>query len=148
MKRKKAELSIKTPVEGSVTRLESRKYNYLVDGTLPVLDFEITSGRADKETQHLTVELYNPLSGEVFEAKYPKGRIEVDKDGSITYFSANSDRINFSLFIGHNVLVSVSRTGEVLIKTPSKIVKVEQDIKSSNKKTREVTSDSITLKLE
>ncbi|MDG6998184.1 MAG: hypothetical protein JRN15_03620 [Nitrososphaerota archaeon] len=148
MKRKKAKLSIKTPVEGSVTRLESRKYNYLVDGTLPVLDFEITSGRADKETQHLTVELYNPLSGEVFEAKYPKGRIEVDKDGSITYFSANSDRINFSLFIGHNVLVSVSRTGEVLIKTPSKIVKVEQDIKSSNKKTREVTSDSITLKLE
>lgn len=141
-------MSIKTPVEGSVTRLESRKYNYLVDGTLPVLDFEITSGRADKETQHLTVELYNPLSGEVFEAKYPKGRIEVDKDGSITYFSANSDRINFSLFIGHNVLVSVSRTGEVLIKTPSKIVKVEQDIKSSNKKTREVTSDSITLKLE
>lgn len=131
-----------------MTRLESKKYNYLVDGTLPVLDFEITSGRADKETQHLTVELYNPLSGEVFEAKYAKGRIEVDKDGSITYFSANADRINFSLFLGHNLIISVSRGGEVLIKTPSKIVKVEQDIKSSKKKTQEVTSDSITLRLE
>ncbi|MDG6921805.1 MAG: hypothetical protein JRN67_00755 [Nitrososphaerota archaeon] len=127
-------------------RLESKKYSYLVDGTLPVLDFEITSGQADVERQHLTIELYNPLSGEVFEAKYAKGRIEVDKDGSLTYFSTSAESVNFSLFMGHNLLVSVTRKGEVLIRTPSRIVKVEKDIRSP--KSKEVRSDSVRLQLE
>ena len=56
--------------------------------------------------------------------------------------------MNFSLFLGHNLIVSVSRNGEVLIKTPSRIVKVEKDIKSLSKKSKEVTSDSIRLTLE
>lgn len=141
-------MSDKPKIEETGEKLESKKYSYLVDGTLPVLDFEITSGREDKETQHLVIELYNPLSGEVFEAKYAKGRIEVDKDGSITYFSTHTDHMNFSLFLGHNLIVSVSRNGEVLIKTPSRIVKVEKDIKSLSKKSKEVTSDSIRLTLE
>lgn len=132
----------------SIISLESKKYQYLVDGTLPVLDFEITSGHEGNETQHLSIELYNPLSGEIFEAKYSKGRIEVDKDGSITYFSTKSESVSFSLFSGHNLIVSVNREGEVAIRTPSKIVKVEQDIKSSNARKREVTYDSLKLKLE
>jgi hypothetical protein len=129
-------------------RLETKKYSFIADGTLPVLDVELKSGKDGSETEKVTFELYNPLSGEVFEAKYDKGRIEVDRDGSITYFSAKRESVNFSLFIGHNLLITASRNGDVLIKTPSKILKIEQDIRSIAKgSSREVVSDSIRLKL-
>ncbi len=111
---------------------------------MPVLEFEITGG---KEKEHLHLELYNPLSNEIFEAKFAKGRIEVDKDGSITYFTTSTDQVNMSLFLGRNLQISMSKSGDVVIRTPSKILSVEQDLKS-RKPSEEVTSDSIRLKLE
>ena len=124
--------------------LESKKYEFMVEGTMPVLEFDITGG---KEREHLHLELYNPLSNEIFEAKFEKGRIEVDKDGSITYFTTSTDHVNFSLFLGRNLQISLDKTGEVVIRSPSKIVSVEKDLKSRNE-SDEVTSDSIRLKLE
>lgn len=123
--------------------LESKKYDFTVNGTMPVLEFEIKGG-AEKE--HLHLELYNPLSNEIFEAKFAKGRIEVDKDGSITYFTTSTDHVNFSLFLGRNLQISMDKSGEVVIRTPSKIVSVEQDLKS-RRTSDEVTSDSVRLKL-
>jgi hypothetical protein len=124
--------------------LESRKYEFTVDGTMPTLEFEITGG---KEREHLHVELYNPLSNEIFEAKFAKGRLEVDRDGSITYFTTSTDQVNLSLFLGRNLQISLNKKGEVAIRSPSKIVSIESDIKSSKQGT-EVTSDSIRFKLE
>ena len=119
---------------------------------MPVLDFDITTGATDdndKDEQKLTIELYNPLAGEVFEAKFNTGRVEVDKDGSITYFTTKVDHVNFSLFLGRNITISMNKSGEVLIKTPSKIKSIEEDIKSKNRiKKQEITSDSIRLVLE
>lgn len=132
--------------------LESKKYEFLVNGTMPVLDFEIGAGAVDAkdaETQQLTLELYNPLAGEIFEAKFNTGRVEVDKDGSITYFTTKIDRVSLSLFLGRNLTISMNKSGEVLIKTPSNIKSIEKDIKSNKvKKKGEVTSDSIKLLLE
>jgi len=134
--------------------LESRKYNYLVEGTMPVLEFDITSGKATNENenkQHLTLELYNPLSGALFEAKFSKGRLEVDSDGSITYFSTKADSVNLSLFLRHNITVSMNKkTGEVLIKSPSKMVSLEPEIRSASRKksSTEVTTDAIKFRLE
>ena len=102
-------------------KLESKKYEFLVNGTMPVLDFDNTTGATDdndKDEQKLTLELYNPLAGEVFEAKFNTGRVEVDKDGSITYFTTKADQVNFSLFLGRNITISMNKSGEVLIKTP------------------------------
>ncbi len=133
-------------------KLESKKYEFFVNGTMPVLDFDITTGATDsneKDEQKLTLELYNPLAGEIFEAKFNTGRVEVDKDGSITYFTTKVDHVNFSLFLGRNITISMNKSGEVLIKTPSKIKWIEEDIKSKNRmKNGEVTSDSIRLLLE
>ncbi|MGI0091761.1 MAG: hypothetical protein ACREBS_08630 [Nitrososphaerales archaeon] len=135
--------------------LESRKYHFGVEGTMPVLEFDIASGSSLKnesniERQKLTLELYNPLSNEIFEARFSKGRIEVDKDGAITYFTTNADQVNVSLFVGRNLTISMGKSGEVLIRSPSKIISVEQNIRSSSKKRsrREVTSDEIKLRLE
>ena len=132
--------------------LESKKYQFGVLGTMPVLEFDITSapsGENNVERQKLTLELYNPLSNEVFEAKFSKGRIEVDKDGSITYFTTSTDHVNASLFVGRNLQISMNKAGEVIIRSPSKIVSVEQDIKSAAKRSPEdVTSDTIKLRLE
>ena len=111
---------------------------------MPILEFEITGG---KEREHLHLELYNPLSNEIFEAKFAKGRIEVDKDGSITYFTTSTDQVNLSLFLGRNLQISLSKKGEVVIRSPSKIVSIESDIKSNDQST-EVTSDTIRFKLE
>jgi hypothetical protein len=110
---------------------------------MPVLEFELTAG---KEKEDLHLELYNPLSNEIFEAKFHKGRIEVDRDGSITYFSRENHHVNVSLFLGRNLTISLGKEGDVVIRTPSKIVSVEQDIQSANR-TEGVTSDSIKLKL-
>jgi hypothetical protein len=148
--------------------LESKKYFFLADGTMPVLDFEITQGKAPKnseeapapQSEHLTLELYNPLSGEVFEAKFSKGRIEVDLDGTITYFSQSAERVSFSLFLGRSIIVTMDKkSGEVLIKSPSKIVSIEREGTTEKKggerrrrvekagRPSEVVSDTLKLKL-
>ena len=139
--------SEKNPTEKmslATQQLESKKYEFVVNGTMPVLEFEIKGG---KEKEHLHIELYNPMVNEIFEAKFAKGRIEVDKDGSITYFTTSTDHVNFSLFLGRNLQISLDKTGNVLIRSPSKILSVEKDLKSHESK-EEVTSDSIKLKLE
>jgi hypothetical protein len=119
---------------------------------MPILDIDITPGKregATGEVQRLRIELYHPLSGEVFEAKYDKGRIEVDKDGSITFFTTNLDHVNVSLFLGRNLSVSLNRRGEVTIKTTSKVISVEQDLKSRGPTLESgPASDSIFLRLE
>lgn len=123
--------------------LESRRYEFVVNGTMPVLEFELVAG---KEKEDLHLELYNPLSNEVFEAKFGKGRIEVDRDGSITYFTRNADKVNVSLFLGRNLSITLDKEGGVSIRTPSRILAVEKDIRS-NEKSETVTSDSIKLKI-
>jgi len=140
-------------------RLESKKYSFKVEGSMPVLDFNITPGGAASTqsesegiTQHLTLELYNPASGALFEAKFPKGRIEVDADGTMTYFSMNVETLNLSLFLGRNITISMNKkTGEVIVKSPSKITSVEEDIQSKIKgkrKSSQVTTDTIKIRLE
>jgi hypothetical protein len=139
-------------------RLESKKYNFLVEGTMPILNFEINSGgKAPIEgmpepnqiqSQNLTIEIYSPLSGEIFEAKTPKGRIEVDNDGTVTYFSQNPESLSFSLFLGKSIIVTMSRkTGEVILKTPSKILSIE-DRRESKEKNEPPFTDSVRLLLE
>ncbi len=120
--------------------LESRKYEFTVDGTMPVLEFDLSAGD-EKEKLHL--ELYNPLSNEIFEAKFVKGRLEVDRDGSITYFTTSAEEVNVSLFCGRNLTIKLTKSGDVTIKTPSKIVLIEED----RPRTNGVTSDTVKLKL-
>jgi hypothetical protein len=121
---------------------------------MPVLDIEIKSGKMEQTKpgegeDHLTVELYHPMSGEIFEAKFKKGRIEVDKDGTVTYFTREATAVNFSLFLKRNLSVSLSESGQVVIKSPSKILSVSQLEKpQKTKKSANVTSDSVTLQLE
>ena len=140
-------------------RLESKKYHFIVEGTMPIMNFEISStareakGAQDKsgiQKQNLTIELYAPISGEIFEARTPKGRIEVDNDGTVTYFCQSPESVSFSLFLGKSITLTMSKkTGEVLIKTPAKISAIE-DLRESTKKRKatDVTSDSLRLKLE
>lgn len=132
--------------------LESKRYRFLVNGTMPVLDFQITTGSReakDEKKQRLILELYNPLASEVFEAKFDTGRVEVDIDGSITYFTTKIDHVNFSLFLGRYLSISMKKSGEVLIKTPSTIKSIEKKIKSKNhRKKEEATYDSLKLQLE
>ena len=146
--------------EEPLQRLESKKYNFLIEGTMPVLNFEITS--AEKSTpegisevdqvqkQNLTIELYAPISGEIFEARTQRGRIEVDNDGTVTYFSQNPDSLSFSLFLGRSISVTMFRkTGEVILKTPSRILAIEDERESKKKKKNgSVFTDSIRLQLE
>ena len=120
----------KSPSEMS---LESKQYNVLVDGTMPVLNFHITPGKASNDpekSQDLRLELYNPMAGEIFEAKFPKGRIEVDNDGTITYFSTKVEHVNISLFLGHNISLTLHKNGDVQIKSPSRITGLKGDLRS------------------
>ena len=110
---------------------------------MPVLEFELAAG---KEKEDLHLELYNPLSNEVFEAKFGKGRIEVDRDGSITYFTRNSEKVNVSLFLGRNLSITLNKEGDVTIRTPSRILSLEQEIQSKEN-AEAVSSDSIKFKL-
>jgi hypothetical protein len=110
---------------------------------MPVLEFELLGG---KEKEDLHLELYNPLSNEIFEAKFGKGRIELDRDGSITYFTRSTDHVSVSLFLGRNVNITLGKDGDVLIRTPSRIVSVEKEIQSG-KDSEIATSDSVRLKL-
>ncbi len=131
--------------------LESKKYRFAVPGSMPILEFQIFPSKDmdPKDSQSLRLELYNPLAGEIFEAKFPGGRIEADSDGSITYFSNNAEKLNVSLFLGYNLMISMNRkTGSVLIRTPSKIKSVKEEIRSRNAKSGEVVSDSLSLELE
>jgi hypothetical protein len=131
--------------------LESKRYQFVADGTMPVMDIEIKSGKIAttlEEKQNLLIEIYHPMSGEVFEAKYNKGRIEVDKDGSVTYFTTALDHGSFSIFLKRNVSVFIDSTGKVVIKSPSRILSVEKKLKSKKKSSAIVESDSVTLQLE
>jgi hypothetical protein len=143
--------------EEPVQRLKSRKYNFLVEGSMPILNFEITSGGKEApidvggagraQSQKLTLELYAPVSGEIFEARTPKGRIEVDTDGTVTYFSQTLDAVSFSLFVGKSIIVTMSKkTGEVSIKTPSKIVSIEDH--RASKSPSSPTTDEVKLVLQ
>ena len=134
-------------------RLESKKYHFKAEGTMPVLEIDIagsSSPTVSLEQEHLTVEIYNPMSGEVFEAKFARGRIEVDRDGSMTYFTRNSDKVNISIFLERNISISLNRAGEVTIKSPSKILSVEktQEDSADQGNTSNVPSSSLKLVLE
>lgn len=110
---------------------------------MPVLEFQLSAGN---EREDLHLELYNPLSNEIFEAKFARGRIELDRDGSLTYFSQKADHVNVSLFVGKNVQILLTRGGELTIKTPSKILSLEQDLESKTKEGP--TTDTIKIKLD
>ena len=122
-------------------RLESKKYSFLVEGSMPVLEFEVASGKEGEIQQgsksHLRLEIYNPLSGEVFEAKFPRGRIEVDADGSITYFSTSSESVNVSLSWDTAFSSSLHKDGGLTLKSPSKIVPVSEKTVRYSKKHRQ-----------
>lgn len=112
--------------------LETRAYRFSVEGTRPVLQFDISSGKADDgshaKPERLTIELHTPMSGEVFEAKTQVGRIEVDRDGRVMYFCQSGESVGFTLFLGRSVVVTMARkTGEVLIQSPSRILSVEHE---------------------
>lgn len=127
----------------TIPKLESKKYEFVVNGTMPVLEFQLNAG---KEREDLHLELYNPLSNEIFEAKFGKGRIELDRDGSLTYFSQKADHVNVSLFVGKNIQILLTRDGELTIRTPSKVLSVEQELESRTKEGP--TSDTVKMKLE
>jgi hypothetical protein len=150
--------------ESTPQRLESKQYNFIVDGTMPVLNFELTSGgrKAPEgmskinqiEKQTLRLELYAPISGEVFEAKTQMGRIEVDNDGTVTYFSNAAEKLSFSLFLGKSITLTFNRkTSELFIRTPSKITSIQDNRMSVNqkgrkKKSSEPITDEIKLVLD
>ena len=120
-----------------------------------MLEFEVSSGTFNdpqSEKSHLRLEIYNPLSGEVFEAKFPKGRVEVDNDGSLAYFSTNTERINMSLFLGYNLQITFHKDGRFSIRSPSKIKSVRKEKIGARKKKasgkEEVISDTRSFKLE
>lgn len=147
---------------GPYERLESKQYNFLVDGTMPVLNFELTSGGRKAldgmaeinrvEKQSLRLELYAPISGEVFEARTRMGRLEVDNDGTVTYFSNAAESLSFSLFLGKSVTVSFNRkTNELRIRTPSKIKSIEDKRAKNSGRRREnqqPTSDEVRMILD
>ncbi len=137
---------------GSSQILESRKYHFIADGTMPVVDFAIKSGKISTDStkedeEHLTVEIYHPMSGEVFEAKFTKGRIEVDRDGSVTYFTTSQERARFSIFLQRNIAITIDKSGLVEIKSPSKILSVHKE-REKKADSANVVSDKVFLQLE
>jgi hypothetical protein len=132
---------------GSSQILESKKYHFTADGTMPVLDFAIKSGKVGEDEEHLILEIYHPMSGEIFEAKFQKGRIEVDRDGSITYFTTTQDHARFSIFLQRNLAITVDRSGAVEIKSPSKILSVHKE-KRKKADPANVDSGKVVLQLE
>jgi hypothetical protein len=136
---------------GSSQVLESKKYHFVADGTMPVMDFVIKSGKVSNGTsmdeEHLTLEIYHPMSGEVFEAKFQKGRIEVDRDGSVTYFTTSQDHARFSIFLQRNLAITVDKSGKIEIRSPSKILSVHHE-KGKKTDPARVDSDVVVLRLE
>ena len=138
--------------ESAPQYLESKKYYFVADGTMPVLNFEIKSGKlptasSSNAEERLTLEIYHPMSGEVFEAKFRKGRIEVDRDGSVTYFTTSQDHARFSIFLERNIAISIDKSGEVEIRSPSKILSVKK-AKGKKSDPSKVESDTVVLQLE
>jgi hypothetical protein len=134
-------------------RLQSKKYSFIVEDTMPILNFELASRKGGEDNfpvkQDLTIELHSPISGEIFEAKTQRGRIEVDNDGTITCFS-RGESLGFSVFLGRTLSITmVKKTGEVTIRTPSKIKKIE-DHRTSNmsEENSGVFTDEVKLVLE
>lgn len=137
------------PQDQSAQPLESKKYYFVADGTMPVLDFKMKGGKVASEEESLSLELYHPMSGEVFEARFGNGRIEVDRDGSVTYFTRSLDHTRISIFLERNISVTVEKSGRVEIKSPSKILSVEKkDFAQENSDPSVVGSDSVILRLE
>ena len=148
---------VKSMIESEPQRLESKQYNFLVDGTMPILNFELTSGgrKAPEgmskinqiERQKLRLELYAPISGEVFEAKTQMGRLEVDNDGTVTYFSNAAEKLTFSLFLGKSLTFTFNKkSNELLIRTPSKITSI-QDNRMSKRKNKKKDAEPLTDEL-
>ncbi|MDG6909472.1 MAG: hypothetical protein JRN57_01080 [Nitrososphaerota archaeon] len=133
--------------------LETKTYRFRADGTRPVLQIELTSGKAggdSKEaTEKLTIELHSPVSGEIFEARTSIGRIEVDRDGRVMYFCTAGENVGFTLFVGRSVTVSMSRsTGDVLVQTPSKILSVARESPKDDGLGNAPPKDMVRIRLE
>jgi len=94
------------------------------------------------------LEVYHPMSGEIFEARFKKGRIEVDRDGTVTYFTRGATSANFSVFLSRNLSISMNDSGQVVIRSPSKMLSVKRDTNSKKKSSANVTSDTVTIQLE
>lgn len=110
-------------------------YRFVADGTRPVLQIDLASGpnAPSPDREKLTIELHSPMSGEVFEARTSKGRLEVDRDGRVMYFCQDPSSVSFTLFLGRSVVVSMSRkTGEVLLQSPSKMLSLEKEESSAD----------------
>lgn len=110
--------------------LKSQTYRFKVEGTRPILQFDVSSGERSEPgvaPEKLVIELHSPLSGEIFEARTPIGRLEVDRDGRVMYFCLKGEEVGFTLFVGRAISVTLSRsTGEAVIESPSKIVSLER----------------------
>jgi hypothetical protein len=138
--------------ESEKVKLESKKYNFVVEDSMPILNLELRSSKSAEDSapmqQNLTIEIHSPISGEIFEARTSKGRIEVDIDGTITCFSTG-DNFAFSAFLGRNLSVSMNKkTGEVILRTPSKIISIEDQRVSNQVGQGEPFTDQIKLILE
>jgi hypothetical protein len=137
-----------------VQPLQTGKHRFSVDGTRPVLEFEISSGKAEEgggEAEKLTIEIHTPISGEVFEARTSMGRLEVDRDGRVMYFSQAADSVSFTLFVGRSVVVTMSRrSGEVIVETPSRILSVDHRSEGGGAKGlgTSATTGSVRIQLE
>lgn len=149
------------PTKGSVgplapdeeVALQTRRYKFKAGGTRPILDIELSSGKAGQgaeETEKVSIELHSPISGEIFEARTSVGRLEVDRNGSVMYFCQKGDKVGFTLFVGRSVVVTMSRgDGEVLIQSPSKILSVTRVEKEAiNELGNSPPSDGVRLVLE
>ena len=137
---------------GERTSLQSKTYHLTVEGTRPVLQIELSSGKAGNasDSEKLTIELHTPVSGEVFEARTSSGRLEVDRDGRVMYFCQAPESASFTLFLGRSVTVSMSRkTGVVTLKSPSKMLSVEREAKADTERLGNAPpTDSLRIVLE
>jgi hypothetical protein len=142
------------PVADDSQTLGTQTYRFSVNGTRPVLQFDISSETQVKGTkegvERLTIELHTPLSGEVFEAKTSVGRIEVDRDGKVMYFSRAADSVTFTLFLERSVVVTLRKSGEVVIQTPGKILSVDREVQGGVARSpgSVPSTESIRLRLE
>jgi hypothetical protein len=144
-------LSPQSQADAPPIALDSRIYRFAANGTRPVLQIELSSGKAGgKEApEKLTIELHTPMSGEVFEAKTSKGRLEVDSDGRVMYFCQAPDAVSFTLFLGRSIVVNMSReTGEVTVQSPSRMLSVSKVESAGGGLGNEPPSDSVKIRLE
>jgi hypothetical protein len=140
------------PATGGPTPLGTQTYRFSVQGTRPVLQFDIISGSKEanvgESVERLTIELHTPISGEVFEAKTSVGRIEVDRDGRVMYFSRAADSVSFTLFLERSVVVTMHKSGEVTVQTPGRILSVDRDLRDGAAGPASVPNESVRIRLE